>query len=79
MNEHQLAKCIANRVLDQHWEDPDSEISILARQFLGACERRGDGTLVLKSKWRCAYLSHEHETEVDAARCLSKLPYRVGL
>ena len=34
LNETESAVKIANKVLDRHHEDPDSDIAVLARQFL---------------------------------------------
>lgn len=33
MSEREKAKCIANLVLDQHYQDPDRDIAVLARQY----------------------------------------------
>lgn len=42
MNEAKLAKNVADMVLNRVGEDPDSELSILARQFLRSCETLTD-------------------------------------
>jgi hypothetical protein len=33
------ALILANRVLDQHWRDPDDDLSILARQLIRTSEQ----------------------------------------
>lgn len=43
MTEREYAVGVANAVLDQPWADPDSDIAVLARQFLQALEREKNG------------------------------------
>lgn len=39
-NEFKFAIILANKVLDDVWLDPDSNLSVLSRQFLRSIEER---------------------------------------